>query len=175
MSGTMVIFIELPDLHWHFDPVLNASVMVARAAMRVYIIRAPVMSPFFHPHYPFDDITLDDICPYFLLLRYPTDGESDSDTCLTPIVSLDSDSSEPSYSSYHVESDLFEPSLSLVIRLTSDLSSSSVASRHVPPPVHGRGFIRTRAVPRGCGRARGGGHGDVAPSGFGNGFLPPDK
>ena len=36
----MVIFIEPPDLHWHFDPVLNASVMVARVAMRVYMFHS---------------------------------------------------------------------------------------------------------------------------------------
>ena len=57
---------------------------------------APVMSPFFRPYQSFDDIILDKIRPYFSPLRYPTDGESDSDTHLTPIVSLDSDPSEPS-------------------------------------------------------------------------------
>ena len=137
--------------------------------------RAPVMSLFFHPHQPFDDITLDDIRPYFPSPMYPTDGESDSDTRLTPTVSLDSDPSEPSYPSYHIETDPSEPSHPSMIHLTSDSSSSSAASRHVPPPVRGRGFIRTRAVPSRHGRARGGGCGDVAPDGFGNGFLPPDE
>ena len=93
---------------------LNASVMVMQAAMRVYMFYsrefcAPVMSPFFRAHQPFDDITLDDIRPYFQPPRYLTDGESDSDTRLTPTVSLDFDSSEPSYPSYHVESDPSEP------------------------------------------------------------------
>ena len=148
----VVIFIELPDLHWHFDLVLNASVMVTQAVMRVYMFhshefRAPVMSPFFHPHQPFDDITLDDIRPDFSPPRYPTDGESDSDTHLMPTVSLDSDSLEPFYLSYHVELDQSEPSRPLMIRLTSDSSSSFTASHHMPPLVRGRGFIRNRTMP----------------------------
>ena len=52
-----------------------------------------------------------------------------------PTVSLDSDPLVPSYLSYHMESDPSEPSRPSVIHLTSDSSSSSVASRHVPPPV----------------------------------------
>ena len=115
--------------------------------------RAPVMSPFFHPHQPFDDITLDDIRPYFSPSRYPTDKEWDSDTCLTLTVSLDSDPSELSYPSYHVETNPFEPSYPSVIHLTSDSSSSSAASRHVPLPVRGRRFIRTSTVSYGRGRA----------------------
>ena len=78
---------------------LNAFVVVARAAMRVRMFHshefcAPVMSPFFRPHQLFDSITLDDIYPYFQLPRYPTDRESDSDTCLMSTVSLDSDPSK---------------------------------------------------------------------------------
>ena len=113
------------------------------------------MSPFFRPHELYDDITLDDMCPPFHPPMYPTDGESNSDTHLTP--------------TYSVESDPLEPSYPFVIRLMSD-SSSSVASQ-APPLGHGRGFIRTRALPRGCGRARGGGCGDDAPGGFGNRFV----
>ena len=84
-SGTMVIFIEFPVMHWHFGPVLNAFVMVARATIRVYMFHsrhfcALVMSPLFCPYALFDDVTLDDIRPPFHLLRYPTDGKSDSDT-----------------------------------------------------------------------------------------------
>ena len=41
---------------------------------------------------------MDDICPYFAPLKYPTDDESDSDP------------SEPSYPSYRVETDPSEPS-----------------------------------------------------------------
>ena len=99
------------------------------------------------------------------------DEESDSDTHLTPTVSLDFDPLEPSYLSYHVESDPSECSRPLVIRLTFDSSSSSAAPHHVPPPVYGRGFIRTHAVPHGHGRARGGGHDDDTLGGFGNGYL----
>ena len=70
MSGTTMIFIEFPILRWCFDPVLNASVMSASAAMRVYIFhdrpfQVPVMSPFFLLHQPYNEVTLDDICPYF--------------------------------------------------------------------------------------------------------------
>ena len=133
------------------------------------------MSSFFRPHQPFGEITLDDIHPYFQPSRYPTDNETDSDTHLTPTVSLDSDPSEPSYPSYHVETDLSEPSYPSVIHLTSNSSSSSAAPLHTPPLVCGRGFIRTRAVPRGHGHARGGGHGDVTLGGFGNGYLPPNE
>ena len=180
MSGTVVIFIEFPVWRWRFDPVLNASVMSASAAMRVcifhdHLFHVLVTSPFFQPHQPYGEVTMDEICPYFPPPRYPTDGEFDSDTHLTPTISLDSDLSKPSYSSYHIETDLSEPSYSSVIHLTFDSSSSSAASHHVPPPVHGRGFIRTRAMPRGCGHARGEGRGDVAPGGFENGFLSPDK
>ena len=134
-----------------------------------------VMSPFFRPHQPYGEVTMDDIRPYFQPPRYPTDGDSDSDTRLTPTVSLDSDPSEPSYLSYHVETDSSELSYLSVIRLTSDSSSSSATPRHTPPLVRGRGFIRTRAVPRERGHARGGGHGDVAPGGFGNNYVSPDE
>ena len=95
--------------------------------------------------------------------RYPTDDESNSDTRLTLTASVESNLSESSYLSYRVETDLFEPSF------------PSAAPRRTLPPVHGRGFIRTRAVPRGRGRARGGGCGDAAPGGFGNGYLPLDE
>ena len=108
-SGIVVIFIELPVMYSHFNPVLNASVMVARATMRVYMFHshefyAPVMSLFFLPHQSFDDITLDDIRPYFSPPRCPTDGESNSDIQLTPTVSLDSDPSKLSYPTYSVGS-----------------------------------------------------------------------
>ena len=118
---------------------------------------------------------MDDIHPYFQPPRYPIDGDSDSDTRLTLTVSLDSDPSEPSYLSYHVETDSSELSYPSVIRLTSDSSSSSATPRHTPPLVRGGGFIRSRAMPRGRGHARGGGCGDVAPDGFGNGYLSPDE
>ena len=50
-SSTVVIFIEFSVMHWHFNPVLNASVMAARTAMRVCIFhscqfRAPVWAYF---------------------------------------------------------------------------------------------------------------------------------
>ena len=76
---------------------------------------------------------MDDIHPCFQPSRYPSDGESDSDTRLTPTVSLDSDPSEPSYPSYHMASDPSEPSHPSVIHLTSYLSSSSTAPHHAPP------------------------------------------
>ena len=112
---------------------------------------------------------MDDVHPYFQPLRHPTDGESDLDARLTPTVSLDFDPSEPSYPSYHVEPDLSEPSHPLVICLTSDSSSSSATPHNATPPVHGRGFIHTNAVPCGRGRAREEGHGNDAPGSFGNG------
>ena len=130
---------------------------------------------FFCPHQPYGEVTLDDIRPYFQPLRYPIDGEFDSDTSLTLTISLNSDPSEPSHPSYHVETDLSEPSYPSMIRLTFDLSSSSAASRHVPPSVRGHRFIYTGAMPRGRGHAQGRGHGDDTLGGFGNGFLPPDK
>ena len=98
----MMIFVELSALHWHFDPVLNASMMIARAAMRVYMFHghqfhAFVMSLFFCLHEPYDDITLDDVCPPFHPPMYSTDGESDSDTHLTSTYYVESDPLEPSY------------------------------------------------------------------------------
>ena len=148
--GTVVIFIEFPIMHWHFDPVLNTSVMVARVTMRVYMFHSRqfctlVMSSFFAPtsHHP---------------LRYSTDGESDSDSRLTPTNSVESNPDTRMTPTYSVESNLFEPSYPLMIRLTSDSSSSSAAPGHAPPPIRGRGFIRTLVVPRG--------HGDGALGGF---------
>ena len=84
----MVIFIQFLVMHWHFDSVLNASMLIARAAKRIYMFHsrqfhALVMSPFFPLHEPYDDITLDDVCPPFHPSMYPTDEETDLDTCLT--------------------------------------------------------------------------------------------
>ena len=123
--GIVVIFIEFSVWHWRFDPVLNALVMSVSAAMRAYIFhnclfQVLVMSPFFCPHQSYGEVTLDDIRPYFQPPRYPTDDETDSDTRLTPTISLDSDPSEPSYPSYHVETDPSEPSYSSMIRFTSN-------------------------------------------------------
>ena len=120
----MVIFIEFPVMHWHFDLVLTAQ-----AVMRVYMFhsrqfRIPVMSPFFHPHEPYDDITLDDIHPPFHPLRYLTDGESDSDTRLTPIFFVESEPSESTYLTYSVGSYHLDPSQPSIIRLSSDSSAS---------------------------------------------------
>ena len=70
---------------------------------------------------------MDDIRPYFEPPRYPTDDESDSDTRLTLTASMESDPSELSYPSYHVETDLSEPSFLSVICLSSDSASSSAA------------------------------------------------
>ena len=152
---------------------LNVSMLTAQAAMRVYMFHcrqfcAPVMSPFFRPHESYNDIILDDVCPPFHPPRYPTDGESDSNTWLTSTVSVEFDPSESSYPTYFVGSYRSEPSQPSVICLSSDSASSASPT---PPLVCGHGFIRTRAVPRGYERARGGGHGDDAPSGFGNGYL----
>ena len=142
--------------------------------MRVYMFhshefRAPVMSPFFWPHEPFEDITSDDIRPPFHPPRYLIDGEFDFDTQLTPTVSLDFNPSESSYSTYSVRSYCSEPSQLSVIHLSSYSSTSSAGP--IPAPVHGHGFIHTRVVPRGRGRARGEGHENDAASGFRNGYL----
>ena len=72
----MVIFIKFPVMHWNFNSVLNASMLTARAAMRVYMFHncqfcAPVLSLFFRPHEPYDDINLDDVCPPFHPPMYP--------------------------------------------------------------------------------------------------------
>ena len=83
---------------------LNASMMVAGATIRVYMFhnhQLPVMSPFFCPHEPFDDMALDDICPPFRLLRYPTDGEFNSNTRLTPTYFVESDPSKLTYPTYY--------------------------------------------------------------------------
>ena len=142
MSGTVVIIIEFPVWRWRFDLVLNTSVMSGNAVMRVYIFhdrlfQTPVMSSFFQPHQPFGEVTMDDIHPYFAPPRYPTDDESDSDTRLTPTASVESNPSKPSYSSYRVGTDPFEPSFPSVIRLSSDSASSLAAPRHTPLPVRG--------------------------------------
>ena len=115
------------------------------------------MSPFFLHHEPFDDVTLDDIRPPFHPLRYPIDGEFDSDTLLT--------------STYFVEPDPSKPSYPSVIHLSSASFASSAAGQTLPL-AHGHGFIRTCAVPPGYRHAWDGGHGEDAPSGFRNGYLP---
>ena len=102
---------------------LNASVLVARVTMMAYMFhscqfRAIVMSPVFHPHDLYKYITLDDICLSFHTLRYPTDGESDSDTRLTSTYSVESDPSKSSYLTYSVGSYCSEPSHPSVIRLS---------------------------------------------------------
>ena len=123
---------------------LNAFVLTAQAAMKVYMFHscqfhAPVMSPFFSPHDLYEDITLDDMHPPFHLSRYPTDKESDSDTQLTPIYSVESDPSESSHPTYYVGSYRSEPSHPSVIRLSSDSFASSAGL--APPPVPGHGFF----------------------------------
>ena len=111
----------------------------------------PGDEPVFRPHLPFGEVTMVDISPYFVPPRYPTNDESDSDTRLTPTASVESDPSEPSYPSYYVETDPSESFFPSVIRLSSDSASSSATPYRTLPPIHGRGFIRTRAVPRRCG------------------------
>ena len=133
-----------------------------------------VMSPFFGPHKPFDDVTLDNVRPPFHPQRYPTDRESNSDTRLTPMYSMDSNPLKSTYPTNSVEPDpldLFYPS---VIRLSFDSSASSTAD-WAPPSVHRHRFICTYVVPCGHGRARGRGCGDDAPGGFRNKYLPFDK
>ena len=91
---------------------------------------------------------------------------------MKPTVSVESDPSESSYLTYSVGSFRSEPSQPSVIRLSSYSSASSAGP--APPPIHGRGFIRTRAVPHKHGLTRGGGRRDDALSGFRNGYLPFD-
>ena len=71
LSDNVIIFVEFPFLHWHFDLMLNASMMTVCATMRVYMFhghqfRSPVMSLFFHSHKLYEDITLDDVRPPFI-------------------------------------------------------------------------------------------------------------
>ena len=78
---------------------LNTSVLTTKLAIRLHMFHshrfhAPVMSPLFYPHEPYDDITLDDVRPPFHPLRYLIDGEFDFDTRLTPIIFVESDPSE---------------------------------------------------------------------------------
>ena len=159
-SGGMVIFVELSVLHWHFDSMLNASMMTARAAMRVYMFHghqfyAPVMSQFFCPHETCKDITLDDVRPLFHPPMHPTNREFNSDTHLTPTYFMESNPSEPSYPS--------------MILLTSDSFSSASQALRLG---HVRRFIRIEAISRGHAWALGGGRGDDTLGGLENGFVP---
>ena len=70
MMGSVVIYIEFPTWHWHFDPVLNATVLTVRVATKIYIFydrqfHSSVMSPFFRPYDPYDGISLDTVQPPF--------------------------------------------------------------------------------------------------------------
>ena len=107
--------------------------------------RVSVMSSFFRPHKPYDDITMDDIRPPFHPSRYPTDSESDSDTQLTPTYSVESDPSESTYLTYSIGSYRLEPSQPSMICLSSSSFASSTSL--APPSVHSCGFICTCAVP----------------------------
>ena len=170
----MIIYVEFPVLHWHFELVLNVFVMTTRATMTVYMFHShqfhsPVMSPFFCPHELYEDIHLDDVQPPFHPSMYPIDGEADSDIHLTQ--------------TYLVKSNLSNPTFPSMIWLTSDCSLSAasrapptrceqdfIRTRAAPPTRCEQDFIRTRAAPRGWGQASGGRHGD-APGGSENGFV----
>ena len=127
--------------------------------MGVTHVPHPSHEPIFCSHELYDDVTLDDVRRPFHPPMYPTDGESDSDTHLTPTYSVESNSSKLTYPS--------------AIQLTSNSSSSSVVSRALPS-VRGHEFIHTVAIPNGRGHAYGGERGDDAPGGFRNGYLPFD-
>ena len=88
---------------------------------------------------------MDDFHPLFHPPRYLTNEDSDSNTRLTPIASIETDPSESSYLTYSMGSYHSKPSQPLVIRLSSDSSASSASPS--PPLIRDRGFIRTRAVP----------------------------
>ena len=94
---------------------------------------------------------MDDVHPPFHPLRYSTDGDSDSDTQLTSTVSIEMDPLESSYPTYSVGSYRSEPSQPSVICLSFDSSTSSASL--ASPPVRSHGFIPTRAMPCGRGRA----------------------
>ena len=87
----------------------------------------PIMSPFFHPYEPYDDINLDDVHPAFHPPMYPIDGESDYDTRLILTYSMESNPSKPSYP--------------FVIFLMSN--SFSFTASWAPRPHRGRRFILT--------------------------------
>ena len=121
-SGTLVIFIEFLIMHWHFDPVLSAFVLVARAVMRVYMFhshqfRAPVMSPF-------SPMIYTRILPWMTYVRL-FNRESDSDTWLTPTFSVESDPSRSSYLTYSVGSYHLEQSHPSVFYFFSCFRSTS--------------------------------------------------
>ena len=135
-SGSVVIYVEFPVQHWHFDPVLNASVLSACATTMVYVFHScqfcsSVMSPFFSPHGLYEDISMNTVRAPFHSPMYPTDEEIDSNTRLTPTYSIKSDPSEPTYPS--------------AIRLTLDFAS--LAASRTPTPRHGRGFIHAQVIP----------------------------
>ena len=95
--GNVIIYVEFLVWHQHFDSMPNASLLTAHSAERVYVFHgcqfpSPVMSPFFHPHEPYEDITLDDVRPPFLSPMQPTDREDKSNTRLTLTYSLSSSS-----------------------------------------------------------------------------------
>ena len=71
--GSVLIYIEFPTWHWHFDPMLNATVLTTRVVIRIYIFHdyqfhSSVMSSFFYLHDPYNDITLDAVRPPSILL-----------------------------------------------------------------------------------------------------------
>ena len=97
--GSVVIYVEFPTWHWHFDPMFKATVVMTYAMMRVYIFHdhhfgASVMSSFFSPHDPFVDITMFAVYPHFHPLMCLWDAKIDSNMHLTPTYPI-----EPSYSS----------------------------------------------------------------------------
>ena len=111
--------------------------------------RARVMSPFYAltSHLMMSPWT---ISVHFHPSRYPTDGEFDSDTRLTPTYSMESNPSESTYQMYSMQLDPSEPSYPLVIRLSSDSSAFLLLARHHPPSV-GLGSFAPVLYPAGVG------------------------
>ena len=97
---SVLIFVEFPTWHWHFDLVLNATMVTAHATMQVYIFHdhhfgASVMSLFFNPHNPFDDIALFVVHPPFHLPMYLSNAKMDFDTYLMPMYNIESNPTDP--------------------------------------------------------------------------------
>ena len=114
-----------------------------------------MMSSFFRPNDLYKEISMDVVRPSFHSLMYPTDEETNFDTRLTLMYSIESNPSESAYP--------------VIIQLTSDSASS--AWSQAPASRCRCGFIHTRVIPQGHGWARGERHGN-ATGGFGNGFVP---
>ena len=156
--GNVNFYVEFPTCHWYFNPLLNATMLIARVVMRVYIFHdrhfsSSIISPFFCPHDPFDDITLAVVHPLFIPL------------CTRRM------RRQIQVHTWHWPTPQSQIPQSLLTRFWSSWLRSHLLLQRVECPAWDVGIIRARVVPHAYGCAWGGRCGDDV-GGSGKNFVP---